>query len=101
MQPTLDRNTIDRILSLADFGERTFVCNDGAEYDGNNAANAALYLTSPELEDADSDSESECHSLEVKIVDGKFSIQCPVMTNVDEVETDLNSELTDSITEEI
>lgn len=101
MQPTLDRNTIDRILSLADFGEHTFVCNDGAEYDGDTTANASLYLAAPELDVTDSDSDTECHDLEVKIIDGKYSLQCEVMTNIDEVQAYLNRELAECLSAEI
>ncbi|MCY9864961.1 hypothetical protein OTK49_20815 [Vibrio coralliirubri] len=90
MQANLERETIDSIISLADFGDYVFVCNDGAEYDGEDTANVALYLTPPTDDDNEDEIDSECHDLEVKIVDGKYLVTCEIMTNSEEIEANLN-----------
>lgn len=85
----INREIVDQVIASADFGDERFECNDGVVQESDTEAYVTIYFSRDHDEDEEN-SDSRAETMTIKIVDGKYSIDCSSMTNCDEVEAELN-----------
>lgn len=85
----INREIVDQVIASADFGDESFICNDGAAQESNTEAYVTIYFSRGHDEDEEN-SDSRSETMPIKIVDGKYSIDCDSMKNCEEVEYELN-----------
>lgn len=85
----INREIVDQVIASADFGDERFECNDGAIHESDTEAYVTIYFSRDHYEEEEN-SDSRAETMTIKIVDGKYSIDCESMKNCEEVEAELN-----------